>query len=98
MKLLILLLSLVALAVASAKVIEQTWVISHMLVTPDGVEKLVPVVNGQYPGPELRGTAGDLVKITVINKMPVETTTIHWHGIKQDGTPWSDGKFLTSLT
>lgn len=36
--------------------------------------------NGTIPGPELRVQQGDLVVVTLINKLPV-STTIHWHGI-----------------
>ena len=74
-----------------AKLIEQDWIITLKEVSPDGVPKVVPVVNGQYPGPVLRGVVGDKVRITVHNLLPTETTSIHWHGIKQTGTPWSDG-------
>lgn len=52
---------------------------------------MVPVVNNLYPGPTLEGNVGDRVRITVINNLPTEATSIHWHGIKQKGTPWSDG-------
>lgn len=84
------------LSVSHASLIEQTWVISQKFVSPDGVEKLVPVVNGLYPGPTLTGHAGDRVRITVINRLPTETTSIHWHGIKQTGTPFHDGVPLVS--
>src|SRR5260221_10918165 len=36
--------------------------------------------NGTIPGPELRVRQGDMVAVTLINKLPV-STTIHWHGI-----------------
>jgi FtsP/CotA-like multicopper oxidase with cupredoxin domain len=36
--------------------------------------------NGQTPGPELRVTEGDMVRITLRNALPVPTT-IHWHGV-----------------
>ena len=42
------------------------------------------------PGPLIRATAGDLVRITVDNQLPAETS-IHWHGIAlrnaADGVP-----------
>lgn len=82
---------LAAFATARAALIEETWKVEYQFIAPDGVEKLVPVVNGQFPGPTLRGRAGDDVRITVVNKLPTETTSLHWHGIKQTGTPWSDG-------
>ena len=36
--------------------------------------------NGQVPGPTLRFTEGDRVRIDVTNRLP-ETTTVHWHGL-----------------
>jgi len=36
--------------------------------------------NGQVPGPTLRVTEGDRVRINVTNKLP-ESTTVHWHGL-----------------
>ena len=44
--------------------------------------------NGQVPGPELRVTEGDTVRVTLQNELPVGTT-VHWHGI--DNTPAMDG-------
>ncbi|RAL15583.1 uncharacterized protein BO97DRAFT_461277 [Aspergillus homomorphus CBS 101889] len=46
--------------------------------------------NGQIPGPTLRVKQGDDVEFLVNNSMPF-TTAIHFHGIYQQGTPWSDG-------
>lgn len=46
--------------------------------------------NGQIPGPEIRVTEGDKVRIVFTNNLP-KATTIHWHGINvpnsQDGVP-----------
>lgn len=46
--------------------------------------------NGKYPGPEIRATEGDKVRINFTNNLP-EPTTIHWHGMEvpndQDGVP-----------
>jgi len=46
--------------------------------------------NGSVPGPTLRVTEGDRVRVTLVNRLPVPTT-IHWHGIDvpiaQDGVP-----------
>ena len=36
--------------------------------------------NGPVPGPELRVTEGDTVRVTLRNALPVPTT-IHWHGV-----------------
>jgi len=37
--------------------------------------------NGQVPGPELRVTEGDTVRVTVRNELQ-EPTTVHWHGVE----------------
>src|SRR5258706_3718648 len=36
--------------------------------------------NGTGPGPELRVTQGDRVKVTLVNHLPA-ATTLHWHGV-----------------
>jgi plastocyanin len=44
--------------------------------------------NGQVPGPELRVREGELVRVKLVNRLPVGTT-IHWHGV--DVPPAMDG-------
>ncbi|KAG8704056.1 hypothetical protein FRC08_002481 [Ceratobasidium sp. 394] len=57
---------------------------------PDGVSRPSWFINGQTPGPHLVWNEGDNISVTVIN-LGIESTSIHWHGISQFGTPWSDG-------
>ncbi|KAJ5503444.1 Multicopper oxidase type 2 [Penicillium fimorum] len=57
---------------------------------PDGVERQQALINGQFPGPPLIFDEGDNVEVTVNNFLPFNTT-MHWHGIEQQGTSWSDG-------
>ncbi|MEO8681122.1 MAG: multicopper oxidase family protein [Vicinamibacterales bacterium] len=46
--------------------------------------------NGQVPGPEIRVTEGQRLRVTLENRLP-EPTTIHWHGLPvppdMDGVP-----------
>src|SRR5437667_3726205 len=37
--------------------------------------------NGQLPGPELRVTEGDTVRVTVDNQLDTPST-VHWHGLE----------------
>jgi FtsP/CotA-like multicopper oxidase with cupredoxin domain len=37
--------------------------------------------NDQLPGPELRAKEGELVEITLVNQLPTQPATIHWHGL-----------------
>jgi FtsP/CotA-like multicopper oxidase with cupredoxin domain len=47
--------------------------------------------NGVLPGPEIRVTEGDTVRINVTNNLP-QSTSIHWHGLlvpnAMDGVPF----------
>jgi FtsP/CotA-like multicopper oxidase with cupredoxin domain len=47
--------------------------------------------NGTLPGPEIRVTEGDTVRIVVTNALP-ESTAVHWHGLTtpnaMDGVPF----------
>ncbi|CAN0888403.1 LAC12 [Linum grandiflorum] len=55
----------------------------------------VMTVNGMYPGPTLEINNGDTLSVKVINKGKYNIT-IHWHGVRQMRTGWSDGpEFVT---
>jgi FtsP/CotA-like multicopper oxidase with cupredoxin domain len=49
------------------------------------------LINGSYPGPTLHANEGNMLQITVINKLFSESTTIHWHGIHPLNQPYMDG-------
>jgi manganese oxidase len=57
----------------------------------DGVTVTAFTYNGTVPGPMIRVTEGDQVRIVVKNELP-DATTVHWHGIEvpnaMDGVPW----------
>uniref|UniRef100_A0A6N2NGL5 Laccase n=1 Tax=Salix viminalis TaxID=40686 RepID=A0A6N2NGL5_SALVM len=53
-------------------------------------KKKILTVNGQFPGPALHVHHGDTIYVTVHNK-GIYNITIHWHGVKLPGYPWSDG-------
>ncbi|XP_027330394.1 L-ascorbate oxidase [Abrus precatorius] len=65
--------------------------VEYMLREPDCHEHVVMGINGQFPGPTIRAQAGDTLDIALTNKLSTEGTVIHWHGIRQYGTPWADG-------
>ncbi|CAO2655528.1 Nn.00g043310.m01.CDS01 [Neocucurbitaria sp. VM-36] len=58
--------------------------------SPDGYERDMIFINGQYPGPLLEIQQDDWVEVEVINNLPFNTS-IHYHGIHQTNTPWADG-------
>ncbi|KAL4909873.1 hypothetical protein BDW74DRAFT_186268 [Aspergillus multicolor] len=57
---------------------------------PAGIPRKMILANGQFPAPALRLKQGDDVEFLVNNEMPFPTT-VHFHGVEQQGTPWSDG-------
>ncbi|KAI9859798.1 MAG: hypothetical protein M1813_006515 [Trichoglossum hirsutum] len=61
--------------------------------SPDGVQRDVLIVNGQFPGPTIQANWGDMIQVTVHNQItgPDEGTAFHWHGLIQTGTPYMDG-------
>ncbi|KAI1825023.1 multicopper oxidase-domain-containing protein [Xylaria intraflava] len=69
------------------------FVISRGVIAPDGYEKNVILVNGQFPGPLIEANWGDDIEVTVHNLIrdEPEGTALHWHGFLQTKTPWEDG-------
>lgn len=55
-----------------------------------GVQVDALTYNGTVPGPTIRVTEGDTVKVTIRNSLP-QSTSIHWHGLHiandMDGVP-----------
>lgn len=51
------------------------------------------MINGQIPGPAIEANWGDTIQVTVTNNItgPAEGTSLHWHGLLQNETPWFDG-------
>ncbi|KAJ5182914.1 hypothetical protein N7492_000530 [Penicillium capsulatum] len=87
---------LVAVAVhlltASAATLTYNWNITWVTANPDG-QQLRPVigVNGEWPPPALNFTRGDRVIANVYNALGNESTSVHWHGLFQNGTNHMDG-------
>ncbi|KEH35104.1 L-ascorbate oxidase [Medicago truncatula] len=74
-----------------AKVRHYKFDVEYIYKTPDCLEHVVMGINGQFPGPTIKAEVGDTLDIALTNKLHTEGTVIHWHGIRQIGTPWADG-------
>lgn len=70
-----------------------TFDIARGTLAPDGVERDMLLVNGEFPGPTIEANWGDTIQVTVVNNIanPEEGTSLHWHGLLQTGTPYEDG-------
>jgi FtsP/CotA-like multicopper oxidase with cupredoxin domain len=70
---------------------EYELIIDQQMVNKTGKSVMGMTVNGGIPGPVLRFKEGEFARITVTNKMEVETS-VHWHGILlpnfYDGVPY----------
>jgi multicopper oxidase len=63
---------------------------SAFAASPDGRRREVLAYNNQLPGPLLRLKLGARARIRLENRLAVPTS-IHWHGLRQAGTPSMDG-------
>jgi FtsP/CotA-like multicopper oxidase with cupredoxin domain len=48
-------------------------------------------INGKFPGPLIEANMGDRLVVNVTNKLSANATSVHWHGLFQNGTNWFDG-------
>ncbi|KAL8205883.1 hypothetical protein R6Q57_009434 [Mikania cordata] len=78
-------------SVLGAKARHFKWEVKYMYGAPDCLENVVMGINDQFPGPTIKARAGDTVVVHLANKLHTEGVVIHWHGIRQLGTPWADG-------
>lgn len=74
-----------------SKIIEYELTIEEKPIIIHGKTNEGMTINGSIPGPVLKFTEGDFARITVHNKMSVDTS-IHWHGLlvppEMDGVPF----------
>ena len=72
------------------RVVEKTLTAKPVSLDLGGRTVATWAYNGATPGPVVRATAGDFLRLTLDNQLPAETT-IHWHGIRlrnaADGVP-----------
>ena len=69
---------------------EYTWIVTETEHNPDGVYRPMMVINNQFPGPLVEVNEGDTIRVVVHNKMS-NSTSLHWHGLYQNGTNHMDG-------
>ncbi|EER92483.1 laccase-10 [Sorghum bicolor] len=67
-----------------------TFNVTMQKVTRLCTTRAIPTVNGKFPGPKIVTREGDRVVVKVVNNVK-DNVTIHWHGVRQLRTGWSDG-------
>ncbi|KAK3411652.1 hypothetical protein EUGRSUZ_I00388 [Eucalyptus grandis] len=76
---------------AEAGVRRYKWDVKYEFKSLDCYKKLAITINGKTPGPTILARQGDTIIVEVTNGLVTENLAIHWHGIRQIGSPWSDG-------
>ncbi|KAF8959650.1 yellow laccase [Flammula alnicola] len=74
--------------------------IKNIFIQPDGFNRSTVLAGGNdssvtFPGPLITGSKGDTFQLNVIDELTDTTmltsTSIHWHGLFQEGSSWADG-------
>ncbi|KAH9718556.1 L-ascorbate oxidase [Citrus sinensis] len=76
---------------AEARIRRYKWEVKYEYKSPDCFRKVVITINGRTPGPTIQARQNDTVIVELKNSLLTENVAIHWHGIRQIGTPWADG-------
>ena len=75
-----------------SKTVTYDWNITWTTANPDGkFDRRTMGINGKWPIPTLEVTLGDRVIINMFNGLGDEDTSLHFHGIFQNGTTAMDG-------
>ncbi|PON65289.1 L-ascorbate oxidase [Parasponia andersonii] len=77
--------------VEGARIRHYKWEAKYEYKSPDCFKKLVITINGRSPGPTILAQQGDTIIVELKNSLITENVAIHWHGIRQIGSPWFDG-------
>jgi len=85
------LLAALAAKLGLAKVVHLQWDVTWVNAAPDGFERPVIGINGQWPCPQVDVDLGDRLIVDVYNGLGNQSTGIHWHGFHQYMTAVMDG-------
>lgn len=79
-------------SVTHAATVTYDFEIGWLTANPDGaMARPVMGINGQWPLPHITATVGDRVIVNVKNNLGNQSTSLHFHGLYQNGTAEMDG-------
>ena len=86
-------------AAAAAKTVEYSWTLKPRrasakdpsLSVDCNLDRLMLLVNDQFPGPVIKADVGDKVIVNIINQSPTASISLHFHGLHMLGQPYKDG-------
>lgn len=80
-----------------AKTVTYDWNVTWTTANPDGqFERATIGINGKWPIPVVEVDKGDRVIINMYNDLGDENTSLHFHGLFQNGTTHMDGPVQVS--
>ncbi|KAL8899555.1 MAG: hypothetical protein Q9207_006139 [Kuettlingeria erythrocarpa] len=79
------------LSTAFAKTVTYDFNIGWVTAQPDGFSRPTIGINGQWPIPQITAAVGDQLVVNVKNDLGNQTTSLHFHGLYQNGTAHMDG-------
>ena len=80
------------MGLASAATVTYDFDIGWVTANPDGMaNRPVIGINGQWPIPRITVDVGDRLVVNVVNSLGNQSTSIHFHGLFQNGTSHMDG-------
>jgi iron transport multicopper oxidase len=86
-------LLLLVLSICSITIADKTywWDITWVNAAPDGFSRPVIGINGKWPLPAIEAQLGERVTVVVNNKLGNESTSLHFHGLRQLDSNTMDG-------
>ncbi|GAD92842.1 iron transport multicopper oxidase FET3 [Paecilomyces variotii No. 5] len=80
-----------------AKTITYDWNVTWVTANPDGLaDRKVVGINGKWPLPVVEVDRGDRLVVNMYNGLGDKNTSIHWHGMYQNGTNYMDGPSMVT--
>lgn len=83
--------SLLQAAVVRAATVTYDFGVEWISAAPDGFTRPVIGINGEWPCPTIEASLGDEVVVRLTNNLGNQTTSLHFHGIRQIQTNFMDG-------
>jgi iron transport multicopper oxidase len=76
---------------AWAATVTYDFEIGWVTASPDGFDRPTIGINGQWPIPRIEANVGDRIIVNVLNSLGNQSTSLHFHGLFQNGTTHMDG-------
>jgi iron transport multicopper oxidase len=73
-----------------------TFSIGWVTAAPDGFSRPVIGINGKWPIPAIEANVGERITVKVTNNLGNETTSLHFHGLRQFHTNEMDGPSMVT--